>query len=83
MPHANISSSLIEINPDTIVNNRILVVDDEPLVIQTYRESLDPTTFDLSDFDFLNTAAHQEVDPPLEFEVSSAVQCRARRQWSW
>lgn len=67
-------ASLIEIDQEQVINNRILVVDDDPLVIQAYLESLSSNTFDLSDYDFLNTVEFVEKGSVMEFEISTANQ---------
>lgn len=64
---------LIDLNQDTVVNNRILVVDDDAQVLQLYYDSLNSTTFDLSDFDFLNLEDDKSRHA-VEFEMVSAKQ---------
>ncbi len=73
---SEISHSELETEQYSIVNNRVLVVDDDPDVLQTYRDILDSTTFSLDDFSFIELEGGDPANEPVEFEVDSVNQGR-------
>ena len=76
MEPQDIDASLIEINQGEVVNNRVLVVDDDASVLQIYQDSLDNTSFDLADFDFLRMEGERDRDQQVEFDVTVSSQGR-------
>ncbi len=59
---------------ETLANNRVLVVDDDHHVINTYLETLESKAFELGDFDFIAGTQSDvaDVDEVLHFEVDTA-----------